>query len=96
MSIIRLIHITYPPDRADEAARRWKDKCGPLLTQQTGCQSEMLLRCKDVPNEFVSYSEWDNEESIRTYLESDAYQQIRAHHLEMGGGDVSIRLYNRA
>ena len=95
MSIIRLIHVTYPPDKADEAASSWKEKCGPLIAKQPGCLSEELLRCRDVPNEFVSISEWEDEESIRSYLKSEAYQEVRGHHRSMGGGDVTVRLYAR-
>ena len=95
MSIIRLIHVTYPLDRANEAARIWKAECGPLMKKQSGCMLEELLRCQDVPNEFVSYSEWDDEDSIRRYLKSDAHQKIRSHHRGMGGGDVTIQLYAR-
>ncbi len=56
MSIIRLVHMIYPAEKADEAARTWKENRGPLMAGQPGCHSEELLRCGDVPIEFVSYS----------------------------------------
>jgi heme-degrading monooxygenase HmoA len=93
MTVIRLLHVDYPPEKADEAARSWKEKCGPLMRREPGCLAERLLRGQDVPHEFVSYSEWDGEDSIRRYLESSAYHQIRDHHRSMGGGHVSVRLY---
>lgn len=95
MSIIRLIHVTYSPDKADKAEAYWKQKIGSLIAQQPGCLSEELLRCVDVPSEFVSLSEWDNEESIRKYLSSTAYHEARTHHRLMGGGDVTVRQYER-
>ncbi len=95
MSITRLVHVTYSPDKADEASRSWKQKCGPLISRQPGCLSEWLLRCRDVPNEFVSVSEWDSEQSIRLYLKSEAHREVRGHHRKMGGGDATVRLYAR-
>ncbi len=95
MSIIRLIHVTYATEKADKAANYWKQKIGGLIAQQPGCLSEQLLRCHDVPNEFVSMSEWDSEDSIRTYLASPAYHEARNHHRLMGGGDVAVRMYER-
>lgn len=95
MSVIRIVLVRYPSERADEAARVWKEQCGPLIAGRSGCLGEELYRCRDVPGEFVSYSEWDSEANIRGYLESDAWRQIRAHHRAMGGGDVVIRLYDR-
>jgi heme-degrading monooxygenase HmoA len=96
MSIRRILHVTYPPDRADEAARTWKDTCGPLIARQPGCLSEELFRCQDVPTEFLSISDWEDEDSIRNYLASPDYHDVRFHHRRMGGGDVTIRLYVRA
>ncbi len=95
MSIIRLVQMIYPPEKADEAARNWKESCGPLMAGEPGCLSEELLRCGDVPTEFVSYSIWDNEESIRRYLEGDAYHKIRAYNRENGAMHVIVRLYDR-
>ena len=35
MSIIRLVHMTYPAENADEAARNWKTNRGPLMAKQS-------------------------------------------------------------
>ena len=95
MSIIRLVHMTYPAETANEAAESWKKNRGPLMAGQAGCQSEELLRCSDVPTEFVSYSVWDNEDSIRHYLESSAYHRIREENRQKGATHVTVRLYDR-
>lgn len=95
MSIIRLVHFTYPEDKADEAARSWKEKLGPSIARQPGCLSEELLRCEDVPNEFVSYSVWDGEDSVRRYLESETFQEVRAENRKYGASHVTVRLYGR-
>lgn len=95
MPIIRLVHMTYPAENADDAANSWKQNRGPLMAKQLGCLSEELLRCTDVPTEFVSYSVWDDEEDIRVYLESDDYHKIRAENREKGATHVTVRLYER-
>ncbi len=68
MSIIRPVHMTYPAEKADEAARTRKEYRGPLMADQPGCHSEELLRCGDVPTQYDTYSVWENEESIRQGL----------------------------
>ena len=30
------------------------------MIQQKGCLSEKLLKCRDRPGEYISYSEWDS------------------------------------
>jgi heme-degrading monooxygenase HmoA len=77
MSVVRLIHITLDPSETEKAMRVWKTECAPLMIQQKGCISEKLLRCRDA-HEFISYSEWDSEADIATYLASDAHKEIFA------------------
>jgi heme-degrading monooxygenase HmoA len=86
--------MTYPAEKADDAARNWKDTCGNLMAAQPGCLGEEFLRRGDVPTEFVSYSVWDSEDSIRTYLEGDTYRTIREHNRANGAMHVTVRLYD--
>lgn len=46
------------------------------MIQQPGCLSEELLRCNDVPGEYVSYSEWADQGAIDAYDGSEAHRQI--------------------
>lgn len=96
MSIVRLIYVQVPSDQAKQAQENWKTKCAPLMIQQKGCLSEELLRCTDNPGEFISYSEWDSEESIRNYLGSDDHQEIKRHNRNIQGAEVSIKHYELA
>lgn len=79
MPIARLIYVTVNQDQMAEAERIWKQECAPLMIQQPGCLSEELLKCVDTPGEYISYSEWQDQESIDRYLESDAHEEIRRH-----------------
>jgi heme-degrading monooxygenase HmoA len=92
MSIVRLIHISLDPSETEKAVRVWKTECAPLMIQQKGCISEKLLRCRDA-HEFISYSEWDFEAAIATYLASDAHKEIVRHARGLKGSKALVKLY---
>ena len=93
MPLIRIIHVTFPPDQAVEAERDWKECCAPIMIRQQGCLSEQLLRCRDVPGDYISYSVWDSDESIRTYLQSADHQTIKRHNANIRDARVEVRNY---
>lgn len=93
MPIIRIIHTTFPPDQAEKAERNWKESCAPIMLRQPGCLSEELLRCKETPGEYISYSEWDNDESIQKYLQSEDHQEIKRHNQNITGAKVAVKHY---
>ena len=93
MSVIRMIHTTVPPELAQQAERNWKEKCAPLMIKQPGCLSEQLLRCTDHPGEYISYSEWDGEDSIKRYLQSADHQEIKRHNRNIPGVTVVVKHY---
>src|SRR5947209_20447027 len=76
MPIARLIFVTVDPTETAEAQRIWKEDCAPLMIQQDGCLSEELLEGLDNKAEFVSFSEWRDDDSIRRYEASDAHATI--------------------
>ena len=63
------------------------------MIKQPGCLSECMLRCKDDPEEYISYSEWDNEESIQKYRRSADHQEIKRHNENIIGAKVVVKLY---
>ncbi len=83
MSIIRLIYVKVEPDQLSEAETAWTEKCAPLMIKQPGCLSEQLLKCIDSPGEYISYSEWESQESIDRYLASEDHQEIKKHAHEL-------------
>ena len=93
MSIVRMIITTVPAGMGDQAERNWKAECGPLMLKQPGCLSERLLRSKDIPGEYISYAEWDNEESIRAYLKSADHQEIKRYNTNITGAKVAVKEY---
>ena len=93
MSIIRLIHIKVDPSETENAVQIWKTQCASLMTQQKGCLSEKLLRCRDAP-EFISYSEWESEAAIEAYRNSDAHKEIVRHTRGLKGAKAEVKLYD--
>jgi heme-degrading monooxygenase HmoA len=79
MPIARLIHVTVEPAQSAEAERLWKQDCAPLMISEDGCMSEELLKSTDNPGEYISYSEWRDEQAVKHYESSDAHRQIEEH-----------------
>ena len=90
MPIARLIYVSVNADQMEEAERIWKQECAPLMIQQRGCLSEMLLKCCDAPGEYISFSEWEDQASIDRYLESEAHEEIRRHTRGLQGGSRPV------
>lgn len=93
MPIVRLIYVTVKEDQVKQAIELWKNHCAPLMIQQSGCLSEKLLECVDAPGEFISYSEWDSQESIDKYRSSDAHAEIQRHARGLQGGRATVKRY---
>ena len=95
MAIMRMIYASFPPELSEQAERNWKEECAPLMIKQPGCLSEQLLRCRNAPGEYISWSEWDSEASIDKYLASEAHQEIKRHNRNIRGATVVVKLYDQ-
>jgi heme-degrading monooxygenase HmoA len=93
MPIVRLIYVTVKEDQVKQAIELWKNHCAPLMIQQSGCLSEKLLECVDAPGEFISYSEWDSQESIDKYRSSESHAEIQRHARGLQGGRATVKRY---
>jgi heme-degrading monooxygenase HmoA len=94
MPIVRLIYVTVNSNQVNDAIKLWKDHCAPLMISQPGCLSEKLLECVDAPGEFISYSEWDSQENIDKYRNSDAHSEIQKHARGLQGGRATVKRYD--
>ncbi len=90
MAIVRLIFVRVKPEDGAAAERLWKDECAPLMIRQEGCLSEELLKSIEVPGEYISYSVWENQESIDRYLASDAHEEIKRHGARLKTEDAPV------
>ena len=79
MAIVRLIFVTVKAEDGAEAERLWKEECAPLMIRQQGCLSEELLKSIEAPGEYISYSVWENQESIDGYRASADHEEIKRH-----------------
>ena len=77
--IMRMILVSVPAEKADEAVRLWKEDCAPLMIKQPGCVSEQFLRGRENSGEFISLSTWENQAAIDKYRKSDAHTAIQKH-----------------
>jgi heme-degrading monooxygenase HmoA len=93
MPIVRLIFVRVVPEEAKNAEQIWKESCAPLMIQQPGCLSEKLLRSSDDAGEFISYSEWKDQQSIDAYRVSDAHEEIKKHARHLHGDRPSVKRY---
>jgi heme-degrading monooxygenase HmoA len=93
MSIIRLIYVRVAPEEVEHAETIWKKECAPLMIQQKGCISEKLLRAEDEPGAYISYSEWETEQDVENYRNSEAHREIVAHARALKGAQADVKLY---
>lgn len=90
MPVVRMIYVSVDPGKGAEAERVWKELCAPLMIKQPGCLSEKLLKCTDSPGEYISYSEWDSQESVDRYRDSKTHEEIRQHSRGLQGGSRPV------
>jgi heme-degrading monooxygenase HmoA len=96
MNIVRMIYVKVDPDQIEKAQRVWKEHCAPLMIKEPGCVSEKLLKCTDEPGEFISYSEWDNQESIDRYRRGAAHEEIKKHTGSLRSDRPTVKRYEEA
>ncbi len=92
-AIVRFIMVKTSPDKASEIERLWNQECGPLMRKLPGCVHEELLRCKESPGEYVSVSEWNDQNAIDAYLASPEHQEIKKHTRGISGTAVTVKTY---
>lgn len=96
MPIVRLIHVKVAPQACDEAERIWKEECAPLMIKQPGCLSEELLKCLDARGEYISYSEWEDDEAIEAYRRSADHKRIQEHSRKLQGAQAEVKRYTKS
>jgi len=93
MNVVRLIVVKVNPAQAKEAENIWKQHCAPLMIKEPGCVSEKLLRCTDEPGELISYSEWQDQQSIEKYRTGKAHAEIKRHSDSLKGERPVVKRY---
>jgi heme-degrading monooxygenase HmoA len=92
--IKRMIIVTVPAEKAEEAERLWKTECAPLMIQQPGCLGEEFLRNRDNKGEMISLQQWESQKAIDAYRASPAHKDILKHTRGlMGVSKVEVKSY---
>ena len=92
-TISRHIIVKAPRGKEGEIERLWKQDCAPLMIKRPGCLREELLRCREEPGEFISISEWESQEAIDDYLQSQEHEQIKSHTRGLTGMAATVKTY---
>jgi len=73
--LIRIVHMSFDPDRVEEFLEFFKS-----INQQVrtfpGCQKLILLQDLHTPSKFTTYSQWDNEQALETYRQSELFGKV--------------------
>ncbi|MGH7875947.1 MAG: antibiotic biosynthesis monooxygenase family protein [Candidatus Binatia bacterium] len=93
MNVVRLIFVKVDKSQAKDAETIWKQHCAPLMIKEPGCVSEKLLRCTDDPGELISYSEWQDQQSIDKYRVGKAHEEIKRHSDSLKGERPVVKRY---
>jgi len=92
-TISRHIIVKAPKGKEAEIERLWKQDCAPLMIKRPGCLREELLRCREDPTEYISISEWQNQQAIDDYLKSQEYETIKQHTRGLTGVAATVKSY---
>jgi heme-degrading monooxygenase HmoA len=93
MTIARVIIIKAPEEKFKEAEQIWKEDCAPLMRRQKGCRAEKFMRSLDHPDLYISYSEWDSQEDIDNYRNSEDHKKIRTESRALQGSRAVVWTY---
>ncbi len=73
--ITRIVKLTFKPDSVDDFIGVFngaKDR----IEGFEGCQKLVLYRDSRLENVFFTYSEWEDEEALERYRQSELFEQV--------------------
>lgn len=70
--MIRIVKMTFQPDRTDDFMGLF-NQIKSTIASFDGCDGVQLLRDKNSPNIFFTYSIWRDEDALEAYRESDFF-----------------------
>ncbi len=75
--MLRIVKMTFTPGE-EEKFLGYFHESAPNIRSFPGCMSLELLRGKDDPNVFFTYSQWQNEEDLQAYRKSELFSSTWA------------------
>jgi len=73
----RIVKMTFRPDTVGEFLTVFEENCR-AITAFDGCRSVELLRSIQEPNTFFTLSEWDSEDDLNAYRNSQLFSEVWA------------------
>jgi len=73
-SVIRIVKMTFNPERIDEFLKLFDEKSGRIRSFK-GCQSLDLIRDTSSENVMTTISVWASEEALAVYRRSDVFNE---------------------
>ncbi len=71
--ITRIVRLTIQPEKADAFLDRFNTTYN-AIRNFPGCSHLRLFQDTSQPNVFITFSHWDNEESLENYRQSPLFQ----------------------
>ncbi len=75
--IIRIVKMTFEPEQVPQFLEVFNES-KELIREQSGCSHLELLRDKNSPNVFFTYSYWDDETDLQNYRNSTLFKEVWA------------------
>lgn len=72
MIMLRIVKMVFKEGKEDEFLEVFR-RSAPKIRQRKGCESLQLLRDKDKPNIFFTYSQWNLEKDLEAYRNSELF-----------------------
>ena len=73
--LVRMARWECRPEAREQAAELFENVALPILARQTGARGAMLL-AEPGTTRRIAFTVWDDEESYRQFVESDAMREI--------------------
>ncbi len=75
--LVRIVKMNFAPEKIDEFLANFEANKEKIRGFK-GCRHLKLLRDKDHPERFFTYSYWENEAALETYRQSELFKGVWA------------------
>ncbi len=73
--ILRIVKLTFQPEKVEAFLKIFSEE-KKYIEAQEGCNKVELLRDIHSENIFFTYSEWENEQALENYRQTDFFKNI--------------------
>lgn len=73
--LIRIVRMTFHEEKVEEFLQLFKETSGKIR-EFKGCRHLALWKDYNANNVYITYSKWENADSLEAYRDSDLFQNI--------------------